>query len=123
MPKTGVNRAEVPYHLQVWECPPPSGLACTFRGTKMLLPKWNICSCVNQDDIQPSSCYYNEFTIYIQYRFLEWIQVLGLWMLVSSCWMGTLCHTSLRNLAKDAREKPKFVSQSIQILHLSRYCP
>ncbi len=25
MSTTGVNRAEVPHHLQVWECPPPPG--------------------------------------------------------------------------------------------------
>ncbi len=25
MSKTGVNRAEVPHHVQVWECPPPLG--------------------------------------------------------------------------------------------------
>ncbi len=25
MSKTGVNRVEVPDHVQVWECPPPRG--------------------------------------------------------------------------------------------------
>ncbi len=33
MSKTGVNRAEVPYHVQVWECPLTSQKTINYYGT------------------------------------------------------------------------------------------